>query len=114
MKEDDDHHARRAVFVRELASQRVRRLTVAALAAAAGLTGVFAGLAAASSHAAGRTVTTAHDRSEPVTAPAPSLVPAEGDDSGGGRSDGQAQPPVAAPPVAPAPTTPPVAVSGGS
>ena len=99
----------RAIARREAASGRVRRLTGAALAAAAALTGVFTTVAAGSTHA--RKLVSRSERhrvvSRPgvhVTAPPPPLVAIQ--------QQPTAPPPAVAP--APAPDVTPVVTSGGS
>jgi len=101
-----DHDVRRAVALRDLAERRVRRITVAAIAGATALTGVFAGLAAASTHHAKRGVR--HDSPRSVTAPTPTLVP-NGNEQQAAPPQPQVQPPAVAPP-----SLPPVVSSGGS
>ncbi len=102
----DEHAVRGAVAARDAASARVRRLTRAAIAGAAVLTGLFAAMAAGSTPAR-KTVVHAPVRASPVrravTAPAPPLVSAQEAPT----------PPVAAPGSAPADAAP-VVVSGGS
>ena len=109
--ETDPAAVRRAIAARDGASTRVRLLTAGALAGAAALTGVFAALAAGSTHARKIVTHVARVNSAPVhagrvVAPDPPLVAAD-------------QSPVAPAPPAQAPssvpnTGPAVVVSGGS
>jgi hypothetical protein len=96
-----------AAAIRDRASGRVRRLTVAAVAGATALSAAFAGLAAGSTHPtkAVRTKTAPARKARTVTAPEPSLTP-----SGSTATPAPAQ---AAPQVTPT-AQPPVAVTGGS
>jgi len=102
----DQHDVRRAAALRDLAERRVRRTTLAVIAGATALTGIFAGLAAASTHSAKRVVRPGSART--VTAPAPALVP-NGAAPQAPSSQSQVQPPAAAPP-----SSAPVVSSGGS
>jgi hypothetical protein len=118
----DTHSIRRAAALRDAAAGRVREVTAAGVALAAGLTGLFAAVAAGSTHfkhvvtgsAAGTAAHAAVVRrptaspAGPVVAPAPSLVGIQG----GGASPPPAQS-QAAPQAAPA-SAQPVVVSGGS
>lgn len=104
----EEHDVRRAVALRDMAERRVRRITVVAIAGATALTGIFAGLAAASTHSAKRGVR--HDPTRSVTAPTPTLVPnGASPQEGQSPQQQQVQPPVAVPP-----SLPPVVSSGGS
>lgn len=99
---------RRAVIARDAAAGRLRRITRVTAGGALALGGIFAALAAGSTHV--KKTVVPNRASEETTstairsAPAPPLVPAHSDNA-------TPAPPAAAP--APA-STPPVAVSGGS
>ena len=110
----DQHDVRRAVAIRNLAERRVRRITYAAVAGATALTGIFAGLAAASTHSARRIVRPGV--AGRVIAPEPTLVPDEqaSQDEHADREDPQASQTQVQPPVAAPPSSPPVVSSGGS
>ena len=98
---------RRAVLARDAAARRLRRVTRVTAGGTLALGGIFAALAAGSTHVkktlvpnlTGETSTSTAVRS----APAAPLVPAQ--------SEASPAPPAAAPTPA---STPPVAVSGGS
>lgn len=99
---------RRAVLARDAAARRLRRVTRVTAGGTLALGGIFAALAAGSTHVkktlvpnlTGETSTSTAVRS----APAAPLVPAQSDEA-------SPAPPAAAPTPA---STPPVAVSGGS
>jgi hypothetical protein len=101
-----------AGHIRDRADRRVRRFTAAAIAGATALTGIFAGIAAGSTHTAKkstqRVARTTAATTETVTAPTPTLVP----------NGSSAQTPAATTTTAvqaPAPAySAPVVVSGGS
>lgn len=119
--ERDTQDVRRAVAARDAASLRVRHATRISVALGIALTGVFAAVAAGSTHTKkivvqrvrARTTTTAASRA-PVVAPAPPIVGAGQSPSS---SPGSAAPsqPQSAPAPSPAPASvPPTVVSGGS
>jgi|SRR5579862_3919933 len=99
-----------ATAARDDATRRVRRLTFGLVAGATALTGIFAGIAAASTHTAKRVVHSvtvkSTSTSNTVTAPDPTLVP------NGSSASTAPQAQSSAPPQAS--TSPPVVVSGGS
>jgi hypothetical protein len=101
--------------IRDHADRRVRRLTAASIAGAAALTGLFAGIAAASTHFTAKKVVQRTVRTKSVTttgtvtAPPPTLVPNGSSAQPSAPSSSSGQAPSAAPY-----STPPVVVSGGS
>jgi hypothetical protein len=101
-------HAR---IARDVGLARLRRLTGAAVAAALGLSAVFAGIAAGSTHPR-RTVGSVRVRSTRRPASTPALPPAHAPSLGDNAAPSAAPTPPASSP-APA-VSPPVAVSGGS
>src|SRR5205807_5458936 len=113
------HSPERAALVRDAALRRLRRLTGGVIAAAVALSGVFAGIAASSTHAKkvvrspGRTLRSA---TTPALPPAPSAPAQAVPPTSGEGSPSAPQPATPAPPAqAPAPASaPPVVVSGGS
>jgi len=107
-KETTPHRARTA---RDDGLRRLRRLTGAAIAAAVGLSGVFAGIAATSTHPR-RAVRVPRTRTvAPRTLSAPALPEARAPGLEAPSQSGTPTPPT----VSPAPAvSPPVAVSGGS
>jgi hypothetical protein len=108
----DPRSQRHAIVTRDAAVARLRRLTVAVLAAATGIAGVLAGVAASSAH--GRAVV---HRSPPSTRPAtvPAVpVPAATVPLAGALPPGAAQPGGVAPSPPVASSAPPIVVSGGS
>lgn len=102
-------HARHA---RDTGLARLRRLTGAAVAAAVGLSAIFAGAAASSTHSR-KPVRAVRERSSRHIASTPALPPAQTPAPNG---DDAAPSPSPTPPAAPPTPTvsPPVAVSGGS
>ena len=96
----------RAVLARDAALRRLRRLTGGAIAVAVALSGVFAGVAASSTHTK-KAVPEVQHEVRSVTRTTPPLPP-----------EPSAPPSSAAPQPAPAPLVPataqPVVVSGGS
>jgi hypothetical protein len=116
------HSPEGAALVRDAALRRLRRLTGGMIAAAVALSGVFAGVAASSTHARKvvrsprhvfRSVTTPALPPTPL-APAQAVRPSS--DEGSSSSSPTPQSAAPAPPAqAPAPASaPPVVVSGGS
>lgn len=108
----EDVSPERAHIARDRGLVRLRRLTGAVVAAAVGLSAIFAGVAASSTHPR-RPVRTTRVRSARLVTSTPALPPAQAPSLGGGEA---APSPSSAPPASPpAPTaSPPVAVSGGS
>jgi hypothetical protein len=107
----------RAAAVRDAAAARIRRTTAAVVALAAGLTALFTGVAASSTHAKRHVAGTpqAATAQQSVRAPVPSLVPVgrPRDEGASTPAPSQSSTPATAP--APAPVTaPPVVSSGGS
>jgi hypothetical protein len=118
---NDGYSPERAALVRDAALTRLRRLTGGMIAVAVALSGVFAGVAASSTHA--RKIVRSPRRvfrsvTMPALPPAPSApaqaVPPSSDE--GSSSSPMPQSAAPAPPAqAPAPASaPPVVVSGGS
>jgi hypothetical protein len=109
----EDVSPQRADIARDRGLARLRRFTGAALAAAVGLSAVFAGAAASSTHPR-RPVRTTRVRSTRHVSTTPALPPAQAPSLSGG-DDGAPSPSPTPPASPPAPTaSPPVAVSGGS
>src|SRR5690242_17960826 len=98
---------------RDTGLARLRRLTGGAVAAAVGLSAVFAGAAASSTHPR-KPVRLTRTRSAPQLASTPALPPAQAPSSDEGAPTPHSSSP--APPASPpaAAVSPPVAVSGGS
>jgi len=105
----DVHTTQRATLARDAALRRLRRLTGVLIAGAVALSGVFAGIAASSTHTR-KVVRRPQREARSVTTPA---LPPE---PSAPASAAPAQSPAPAPPAqAPAPTQePPVVASGGS
>jgi hypothetical protein len=102
----------RARLTRDIGLARLRRLTGAAVAAALGLSAIFAGAAASSTHSR-KPVRTVRVRTSRRTVSTPALPPAQAPSLNGG--DEAPSPSPAAPAAPPAAAvSPPVAVSGGS
>jgi hypothetical protein len=100
----------RAGIARDVGLARLRRLTGAAVAAALGLSAVFAGVAASSTHS--RKAPRVRARSTRQLVSTPALPPAHAPSLG---ADAAPSAPLTPPSSPPAPTaSPPVAVSGGS
>jgi hypothetical protein len=98
----DTHSTQRAALARDAALRRLRRLTGALIAGAVALSGVFAGVAASSTHTQKKAVPPPQRETRNVVTTPP--LPPE-----------PSAPASAAPAQAPAPTSePPVVVSGGS
>lgn len=114
---ENSHHPQRAAAVRDDAARRVRRITAMSIAGAAALTGIFAAMAAGSTHFAKRTVvhtTKAKAKTatttQTVTAPAPTLVPNGSSSPAPSNSSSSSS----SAPVVTQSSAPPVVVSGGS
>ena len=108
----EDVSAQRAHIARDRGLARLRRLTGAALAAAVGLSAIFAGAAATSTHPR-RPVRTTRARSTRHVSSAPALPPAQAPSLSGEGAPPSPSPTTPAAPPAPT-ASPPVAVSGGS
>lgn len=109
---DERPDVRGRASTRDAATIRLRRVTRASIAGAAALGGVFAALAAGSTHPkkTGQPQVRSASTTAAAAAPAPALIPAH---AGAGSETGSASPSPS--PAAPAPaSTPPVVVSGGS
>jgi hypothetical protein len=108
----EDVSPQRAHVARDRGLARLRRLTGAAVAAAVGLSAIFAGAAASSTHPR-KPVRTTRVRSTRHVISTPALPPAQAPSLSG---DEAAPSPSPAPPSSPPVSTasPPVAVSGGS
>jgi hypothetical protein len=115
---DDSHNPRRAAVLRDHAALRVRRITALSLAGATALTGVFAAMAAASTHTAKRVVKATAPKAHPaatkptpgpVTAPVPALV-----ENGSSAAAPPSSSSSSGAPVVTQSSAPPVVVSGGS
>lgn len=107
-----DVSPQRARIARDTGLMRVRRLTGAAVAAAVGLSAIFAGAAASSTHPR-KPVRMTRVRSVRRVASTPALPPAQAPSLSGGESSPSSTPaPPASPPTAS--VSPPVVVSGGS
>jgi len=107
-KEVNPHRARTA---RDDGLRRLSRLTGAAIATAVGLSGVFAGMAASSTHPRRAMRVPRTGTVSTRTPSAPALPPARAPDLEAPSQNATPTPPT----VLPAPaTSPPVAVSGGS
>jgi hypothetical protein len=109
----------RAAAVRDAAAARIRKTTAAVVALAAGLTAVFTGVAASSTHAKQHVAGApqAAPAQQQVRAPVPSLVPVgrRRDRAAPAPAPSQSSTPATAPAPSPAPVTaPPVVSSGGS
>lgn len=120
--ERDAQDVRRAVAARDAASLRVRNATRISVAVGIALTGIFAAVAAGSTHTKkivvqrvrARRTKTAATSSAPVTAPAPPIVGAgQSPSSSSGQAAPSQTPAASAPSPAPA-SVPPTVVSGGS
>lgn len=107
---NDRHSTQRAALARDAALRRLRRLTGALIAGAVALSGVFAGVAASSTHP--RKVVRRPRREARAVTTTPPLPP----EPSAPASAAPAQSAAPAPPAqAPVPTPePPVVVSGGS
>jgi hypothetical protein len=110
---EPDVSPQRARVARDTGLARLRRLTGAAVAAALGLSAIFAGAAASSTHPrkplrAVRVRSTRGALTTPALPPAQPPASASGDDS----APSPSPTPPASPPAAA--VSPPVAVSGGS
>jgi hypothetical protein len=107
----DRHSTQRAALARDAALRRLRRLTGTLIAGAVALSGVFAGVAASSTHTQKRAVRRPLREARSVTT-TPPLPP----EPSAPASAAPAQSVAPTPPAqAPAPTPePPVVVSGGS
>jgi hypothetical protein len=101
----------RARTARDRGLMRLRRLTTAAIAGALGLSAVFAGVAASSTHSR-KPVRDVPVRSVHPLASTPLLPPAQAPSLGDDSSPSPSPTPPASPPAAS--TSAPVAVSGGS
>ncbi len=109
---EPDVSPQRARLARDTGLARLRRLTGAAVAAALGLTAIFAGAAASSTHPR-KPVRTVRVRSTRRIVSTPALPPAQPPSPSG---EDAAPSPSPTPPASPpaATVSPPVAVSGGS
>jgi hypothetical protein len=102
----------RAHIARDRGLARLRRLTGAAVATAVGLSAIFAGAAASSTHPR-KPVRTTRVRFTRHVSSTPALPPAQAPSLDGGEASPSPSPtPAASPPAQTA--SPPVAVSGGS
>jgi hypothetical protein len=108
----EDVSPQRAHVARDRGLARLRRLTGAAVAAAVGLSAIFAGAAASSTHPR-KPVRTTRVRSTRHVVATPALPPAQAPSLGGDEASPSPAPtPPSSPPVPSA--SPPVVVSGGS
>ena len=107
----DGHSIQRAASARDVGLRRLRRFTGGLVTAAVALTGVFAGVAASSTHPRKFVARTRGEARRVTRVTTPPLPPAPA------APEQAAAPPPAPAPPAEAPVTtpaPPVAVSGGS